>query len=137
MSSSELRDAIRTIKEVIEPLKDVQKNVVAAYSASGQLKSSVDKLFEIVVTGDARPPLLTQLAELREKFITLSGEISTLTSGLSSIKNMIDAEKAKALEKIEEHQKEIKSTRVALIIVVISAVIGPIIVALIVAFLLG
>src|SRR5882762_9837462 len=113
MSSSELRDAIRTIKEVIEPLKDVQKNVVAAYSASGQLKSSVDKLFEIVVTGDARPPLLTQLAELREKFITLSGEIATLTSGLSSIKNMIDAEKAKALEKVEAHQKEVRSTKLA------------------------
>jgi hypothetical protein len=124
MSREELREVVKTLKDILQPLKDAHGTIVQAYSDSGTIQSSVSKLYEIVVTGNGKEPLLVQLVELRAKLNDLSGEIVGLSSGLQALKGLLDS-----MKKADEDEKKIRlQMRTSLIIAVVSSIVGPILV---------
>lgn len=76
----ELKDIIRALKELIPQVKDVNGAVVKAQSDNSNLKSSVDKLFEIVVTGNSREALTSQVAGLHRVVADLGSSLNGLRS---------------------------------------------------------
>lgn len=109
----DLKQVLQMMRAMVPALKETSNALAVSYAASSNLREDVEKLYEIVVTGNGRPALVSQIVEI-------NGRLDAIDETLKEIRTEYD-----------EAKQQRSTVRLAVIIAVITSLIGPILVAII------
>lgn len=115
MGEDDIVDVIRSIRQILPFIQESMMNTARMDERVATLKTSIEKMSDLVFVGDGRPSLMSQFSDLGQSIASLRSDIFSLEKGLNSLTGTVTKMEHDQEEMDKLHQSNRNARNIAIL----------------------